>query len=61
MIEDLITRLEDEAAAEASQKEWCDKEMSETIAARDAAQREIEAKNALLYVGIDLWLINPND
>jgi len=48
MIEDLITRLEDEAAAEASQKEWCDKEMSETIAARDAAQREIEAKNALL-------------
>jgi hypothetical protein len=48
MIEDLITRLEDEAAAEASQKEWCDKEMSETIAARDEAQREIEAKNALL-------------
>jgi len=48
MIEDLITRLEDEAAAEASQKEWCDKEMSETIAARDAAQREIEAKNAFL-------------
>merc|ERR1719453_2242165 len=48
MIEDLITRLEDEAAVEASQKEWCDKEMSETIAARDAAQREIEAKNAFL-------------
>merc|ERR1719155_8380 len=48
VIEDLITRLEDEAAAEASQKEWCDKEMSETIAARDAAQREIEAKNAFL-------------
>merc|ERR1719155_88820 len=48
MIEDLITRLEDEAAAEASQKEWCDKEMSETIAARDEAQREIEAKNAFL-------------
>merc|ERR1719375_1313420 len=48
MIEDLITRLEDEAAAEASQKEWCDKEMSETIAARDNAQREIEAKNAFL-------------
>merc|ERR1719389_540024 len=48
MIEDLISRLEDEAAAEASQKEWCDKEMSETIAARDAAQREIEAKNAFL-------------
>merc|ERR1719313_608944 len=48
MIQDLISRLEDEAAAEASQKEWCDKEMSETIAARDAAQREIEAKNAFL-------------
>merc|ERR1719235_2938459 len=48
MIQDLITRLEDEAAAEASQKEWCDKEMSETIAARDEAQREIEAKNAFL-------------
>merc|ERR1719261_1290050 len=48
MIEELITRLEDEAAAKASQKEWCDKEMSETIAARDEAQREIEAKNALL-------------
>merc|ERR1719313_319093 len=48
MIEDLISRLEDKAAAEASQKEWCDKEMSETIAARDEAQRETEAKNALL-------------
>merc|ERR1719258_142353 len=53
MIEDLITRLEDEAAAEASQKEWCDKEMSETLAARDAAQREIEAENADLQTAIN--------
>jgi len=47
MINDLVARLEAEAADEASQKEWCDTEMSETNAARNAAQVEIDSLNAL--------------
>jgi len=47
MINDLVARLEAEAADEASQKGWCDTEMSETNAARNAAQVEIDSLNAL--------------
>jgi hypothetical protein len=47
MINDLITRLEDEAAAEAGQKEWCDEEMTSATGNRDAAQLEIETLSAL--------------
>jgi len=47
MISDLITRLEDEAAAEAGQKEWCDDEMATATSNRDAAQREVESLTAL--------------
>merc|ERR1719235_52597 len=48
MIMDMITRLENEAADEASQKAWCDTQMSETTAERDEAQMQIEDLNALL-------------
>jgi len=47
MIQDLISRLEDEAAAEASQKEWCDEEMKTATENRDKAQRAIETQTAL--------------
>merc|ERR1719265_359597 len=47
MISDLITRLEDEAANEAGQKEWCDEEMTSATSNRDAAQLEIETLTAL--------------
>merc|ERR1719316_2256939 len=47
MIQDLISRLEDEAAAEASQKEWCDEEMKTATENRDKAQRDIETLTAL--------------
>merc|ERR1719281_2028638 len=47
MISDLITRLESEAEAEASQKSWCDEEMANTISMRDEAQNKIEELNAL--------------
>jgi len=47
MISDLITRLEDEAAAEAGQKEWCDEEMTTATGNRDAAQLEVETLTAL--------------
>merc|ERR1719420_2137775 len=47
MISDLITRLEEEAAAEADQKAWCDENMETTTAERNAAQLEIEKLNAL--------------
>jgi chromosome segregation ATPase len=48
MISDLVDRLEAAAAAEASQKSWCDENMKETQEERDTAQREIEGLNALL-------------
>jgi hypothetical protein len=48
MVSDLITRLEEEAAAEADQKAWCDENMASATADRDAAQMEIEKLNALM-------------
>jgi hypothetical protein len=47
MVQDLITRLESEADAEASQKSWCDEEMKNTLDMRDGAQIKIEELNAL--------------
>jgi chromosome segregation ATPase len=47
MVQDLITRLESEADAEASQKSWCDEEMKNTLDMRDTAQLKIEELNAL--------------
>jgi len=48
MIMDMIERLEAEAADEASQKAWCDEQMSTTTAERDEAQSKIEDRNAFL-------------
>merc|ERR1719265_2474920 len=48
MIMDMIGRLEAEAEDEASQKAWCDEQMSTTTAERDEAQAKIEDKNAFL-------------
>jgi hypothetical protein len=48
MISDLITRLEEEAAAEADQKAWCDENMATATSDRDTAQMEIEKLNALM-------------
>ena len=47
MIQDLVSRLEAEAEAEADQKSWCDENMKETTEERDTAQRHIEDLNAL--------------
>jgi chromosome segregation ATPase len=47
MVQDLITRLESEAEAEASQKAWCDEEMAATLDMRDKAQIKIEELGAL--------------
>jgi len=47
MINDLVTRLENEASDEASQKEWCDTETGRTTTNRDEAQLAIEGLNAL--------------
>ena len=47
MVQDLVSRLEAEAEAEADQKSWCDENMKETTEERDTAQRHIEDLNAL--------------
>merc|ERR1719159_2269397 len=46
MIRDMVARLEDEAAAEASQKQWCDENMSNAISQRDSEQAKIESEAA---------------
>merc|ERR1719261_407266 len=46
MIRDMVARLEDEAAAEASQKQWCDENMSNAISQRDSEQARIESEAA---------------
>jgi len=48
MIQDLVTRLEQEAQSEADQKGWCDTEMSSATSNRDDAQMKIEDLNAFL-------------
>jgi hypothetical protein len=48
MIQDLVTRLQDEASSESSQKEWCDDNMAETTSERNAAQTNVESYNALI-------------
>jgi hypothetical protein len=47
MITDLVNRLEDESAAEAGQKQWCDDNLAETNSERDEAQTNVESLNAL--------------
>jgi len=42
MIKSLLTKLEEEAAAEAAHKEWCDKELHDNKLIRDKKAAEIE-------------------
>merc|ERR1719171_235255 len=42
LINDMLARLQDEAAADASHKAFCDKEMSETTAKKDEKDATIE-------------------
>merc|ERR1719262_121757 len=46
MIQDLVTRLEDEASSESDLKIWCDDNMAETNSEKAAAQKAIEGLNA---------------
>merc|ERR1719230_775676 len=46
MIKDMVARLEDEAEAEASQKAWCDENMSNAVSQRDSEQARIESEAA---------------
>lgn len=46
MIENMITRMEKDAAAEATKKAWCQEELSENEEARGAKNDEIEALEA---------------
>merc|ERR1719199_461298 len=46
LIKDMVTRLEEEAEAEASQKQWCDEEMSAATEKRDENQARIESENS---------------
>merc|ERR1719235_1380726 len=48
MIQDLISRLVAEAEAEASQKTWCDAEMTRATGDRDDAQAQLEKLRASL-------------
>merc|ERR1719498_100273 len=46
MIKDMIAKLEADAAAEESQKGWCDEEMSKAMEQRDTNIGEIEGDTA---------------
>merc|ERR1719265_322168 len=46
MIKELITRLEEEAAAEAAHKAWCDKELHDNKVKRDTKTTEVEELTA---------------
>merc|ERR1719199_1944162 len=46
LIRDLLTRMEEDAKAEAEQKGFCDKAMSKNLASRDKASAEIESLSA---------------
>lgn len=46
IIKDLIQRLEDDAAAEFTQKAFCDKEMGDAVAKRDTEQSKVEDTTA---------------
>merc|ERR1719316_2655671 len=46
MIKELITRLEEEAAAEAGHKAWCDKELHDNKVKRDEKTTEVEELTA---------------
>ena len=46
MIENMISRMEKDAASEATKKAWCEEELAENEEARDAKNDEIEALDA---------------
>merc|ERR1719506_2312368 len=46
MIKDLITKLEEEAAAEAAHKGWCDKELHDNKVKRDTKTAEVQELTA---------------
>merc|ERR1719502_2049452 len=46
LISDMIARLEEEANADATLKAYCDKEMAESTAKKDALQAEVDKKTA---------------
>jgi hypothetical protein len=48
LIKDLIERLEAQAAAEATHKDQCDKDMKEAITQRDEEQAKMERENAAI-------------
>jgi len=48
IIEDLIARLEAEAGDEATQKSFCDKEISAAVTTRDEQQSEVETQSATI-------------
>ena len=66
MIENMITRMEKDAAAEATKKAWCQEELSENEEARETKNDEIEGleadeaklKSSLQQLAADLQALN---